>query len=94
VAFAAPKPSINTAATANDELANLITYPFNVESVNQLDAAALVPTNQDEETPAEAHPVRLELLAKNLSQCTTTQRTESPLGWSVRDPKPQKSKLQ
>jgi hypothetical protein len=49
VAFAPAKPSISASPTANDELANLITYPFNVESVNQHDAAALVPTNQDEE---------------------------------------------
>jgi hypothetical protein len=47
--LAPAKPSINAAATANDELENLIPYPFNVDSVNQLDAAALVPTNQDEE---------------------------------------------
>jgi len=35
------KPSINAAAIANDELENLITHPFNIESVKQLDAAAL-----------------------------------------------------
>ena len=42
MAFAPPKPrSINAVAIANDECEYLITYPFDVESENQFDAAVL-----------------------------------------------------
>jgi hypothetical protein len=59
VAFAPAKPSINAATIANDELENLITYPFNIESVKQLDAAApgsRQTKTKDAPTEADAQP--------------------------------------